>query len=97
MEALDLIIVALREECGVEVDAGALDRHLLNDLDIDSLDLLNATFRIEKDCGVKLPVQAWIAKEYGDEAVVQSPFVLQHLRAFLDDAIRSRASEQASA
>lgn len=80
---LDMLRRALEEECGVDPETVHENAHLLNDLDIDSLDLLNASFRLEKDCGVKLPVQRWLADEYGDQDSGESHFLVASLCRFL--------------
>lgn len=83
---LILVRTALSEECGVEPDLVQMNTHLLNDLDIDSLDLLNASCRIETDCGVKLPFRDWLAVEYGDEPCETSPFLVSEVCRFLREA-----------
>lgn len=89
--SLALIQTALSEECGVDVDLVRMQTHLLNDLDIDSLDLLNASCRIETDCGVKLPFRDWLTAEYGEEACQVSPFLVREVCRFLDGALTSAA------
>ncbi|MDP3745628.1 MAG: phosphopantetheine-binding protein [Phenylobacterium sp.] len=84
MDTMKLIALALFEECGIEAERLTPEVHLLSDLGIDSLDLLNASFRIEKDCGVKLPFRDWLALEYGDTAPDRSPFLIREICDFLE-------------
>jgi acyl carrier protein len=91
MDVLAIIKDALAEECSVDPDRIVPEAHLLEDLEIDSLDLLNATFRIEQDCGIKVPVQAWIELEYGETRPERSPFLISSLLAFLEQALAERA------
>lgn len=94
MDTLDLLRSALLEECGVEPNTVASSTHLLNDLDIDSLDLLRASYRIERTCGVKLPVQQWIALEYGDAAVEKSPFLVEEVCRYIEGAMNETPGEK---
>jgi len=80
---LDLIKLALKDECGIDPDLVHEDINLLDDLKIDSLDLLNATFRLEKETGVTLPLQAWLAEEYGEQLPEKRRFVVRELRLYL--------------
>ena len=94
MDTLDLLRSALHEECGVEPQTVTGGTHLLNDIDIDSLDLLRASYRIERTCGVKLPVQQWIALEYGDTAVEKSPFLAQEVCRYIEHAMSEAPGEK---
>jgi acyl carrier protein len=85
VDTLDLIQKALFEECAVPAESLRPDTHLLKDLGIDSLDLLNASFRIEKDCGVKLPFRAWLELEYGDTPAEPSPFLVAEICRWLEE------------
>ncbi len=94
MDTLELLRSALLEECGVEPGTVAGSTHLLNDLDIDSLDLLRASYRIERTCGVKLPVQQWIALEYGDTPAEKSPFLAEEVCRYIEGAMNEMPSEK---
>jgi acyl carrier protein len=82
-EILEMVRAALVDECGVAAEAVTDQVHLLDDLDIDSLDLLNASHRIEKDCGLKLPFREWLTLEYGPDEVVRSPFIVSEICAYI--------------
>lgn len=84
MTTLDLIREALHAECGVDPSRVHETSHLLNDLELDSLDLLNASFRIEKATGAKLPVDVWITEEYGDHPPAVSYFTVSSLCSYIE-------------
>jgi acyl carrier protein len=92
MDALEILRTALAEECGTDPALIHPQVHLLNDLEIDSLDLLNASFRIEKDCGVKLPFRDWLAAEYGDRPAAVSPFLVGEICGYLERSPGSSAA-----
>lgn len=97
LDAISMLKRALFEECSVDPERVTAEVDLLDDLDIDSLDLLNATFRLEKDCGIKLPVKLWLADKYGDAAGPESPFIVRRICAYLeghrDDAVASASAQ----
>jgi len=66
---MDIVRGVLLQECGIEGRMVRREAHLIDDLGADSLDLLNASFRLEKELGVKIPIQVWLAAEYGDEPI----------------------------
>ncbi|MFN7265813.1 MAG: phosphopantetheine-binding protein [Phenylobacterium sp.] len=80
---LEVLRRALHEECHINPEDVTPQGHILNDLGIDSLDLLNAAFRLEKDTGVKVPFRDWLALEYGDQAPERSPFLVSEICGFL--------------
>jgi len=68
------------------------DASFVNDLGVDSLDLLNASYRIEKECGITLPVETWLQEEYGEAATPNRRFRVAEICAFIDQA-RLRGKE----
>ncbi len=80
---LELICDALDAECGVAREDVQLQTDLLNDIQVDSLDMLNASFRIEQACGVKIPIDEWILKEYGERAENRGFFVVERICEFI--------------
>jgi hypothetical protein len=53
---------------------------------------LNASYRIEKECGQKLPFRDWLAIEYGPVEAACSPFRVSQILAFL---VRPTAAAEA--
>lgn len=89
MNSLELIREALAKECGVDPDRVSDETNLLEDLGLDSLDLLNASFVIESLTGTKLPIEAWIKDEYGEEVSAESWFVVASIRRYIDGKVSS--------
>ena len=92
MDALDLIRNALHSECGLDPATINRDSDLLKDLGVDSLDLLNASYRIERECGITLPVETWLQEEYGEAGTPNRRFRVAEICAFIDQA-RLRGKE----
>lgn len=93
MNAIDIIRKALQTECGIAPETIELQTDLLRDLRVDSLDLLNASFAIEREWGVAIPVQRWLAEEYGEAASNVRYFVVGQICVFLESEIRQLKNE----
>ncbi len=86
MDALNLIRNALHAECGLDPATISQDSDLLKDLGVDSLDLLNASYRVERECGITLPVETWLQEEYGEAGTPNRRFRVAEICAFIDQA-----------
>jgi acyl carrier protein len=84
MSTLELVRSALAGECGINPAAVNEDTDLMKDLKIDSLDLINASYAIQKACGVELPLEEWIAEEYGESGAVDRRFMVGSICAYID-------------
>jgi len=84
VSTLDFVKRILVEECYVELADILPETDILEDLMIDSLDVLNAVFRVQKETGVNIPIDAWIEEKYGDEAPDQNRFLVSHICEFID-------------
>jgi len=84
MSTLELVRGALSDECGINPAAVNENTDLMKDLKVDSLDLINASFAIEKACGVELPLEEWMAEEYGESGAVERRFMVGSICAYID-------------
>lgn len=92
MTTLDTIRTILVAECGVDPQEVGPTTHLIDELGIDSLDLLNAAHRIERDLGITIPMEQWLREEYGEVAPVESPFVLSSICQYVDKGTGDESS-----
>jgi acyl carrier protein len=84
-DSIELLRQALLEECGIDPVRVQPDTDLLEDLNIDSLAILNVAFWIEGKTGLKLPVQEWISWQYDDNVSGHSQFTVANICGFLDE------------
>ena len=66
------------------------DSHTIDDLGIDSLDFLDIVFAIDKEFGIKIPLEAW-TKEVNDGAASEAYFVMKNLCGKIDDLVAAKA------
>jgi acyl carrier protein len=85
MSTIEQLRQILNQECGVPEHEVMEDTDLLEGLRVDSLDLLNASFRIEKDFSVKLPIQAWLSEHYGEQAPAENRFLIGYICRYIDE------------
>jgi len=51
------------------------EKHIYEDLAIDSLDFLDITFEIDRSLGIKLPLEDWMAEGDMDQKLLVKNFV----------------------
>ena len=76
-------IIALT--CGVSREQITLESCLLNDLGIDSLELLDVAFAIDDAFSITMPIDQWLQAVHVGRAPADQYFVLKELCAHIDD------------
>lgn len=65
--------------------------HTIDDLGIDSLDFLDIVFAIDKEFGIKIPMEAWTEKVNSGEAATEDYFVMENLCKRIDELVAAKA------
>ncbi|KAA0971170.1 acyl carrier protein [Aureimonas fodinaquatilis] len=70
-----------------EIDRSEItpDSHTIDDLGIDSLDFLDVVFAIDKEFGIKIPLEKWTQQVNDGEAETEEYFVMKNLCAKIDE------------
>ena len=76
-------IIAANSE--VSREAITPDSHVTEDLGIDSLDFLDIVFAIDKEFGVKVPVEQWTQEVNAGTAPAEQYFVMRNLAARVEE------------
>jgi acyl carrier protein len=76
-------IIALT--CGVSREQITLESCLLNDLGIDSLELLDVAFAIDDAFSITMPIDQWLQAVHVDRVPADQYFVLKEFCAYIDD------------
>lgn len=63
------------------------DKNAFTDLGIDSLDFLDIAFAIDKNFGIKIPLEKWTEELNDNKASVDEYFVLSKLCERIDELI----------
>lgn len=67
------------------------DSHTIDDLGIDSLDFLDIVFAIDKDFGIKIPMEAWTEEVNNGNASTEDYFVMKNLCTRIDELVAAKA------
>ncbi|RUW10988.1 acyl carrier protein, partial [Mesorhizobium sp. M1A.F.Ca.IN.022.05.2.1] len=63
-----------------------------DDLGIDSLDFLDIVFAIDKEFGIKVPLEKWTQEVNDGKASTDDYFVMQNLCAKIDALVAAKAA-----
>ena len=68
------------------------ESHTIDDLGIDSLDFLDIVFAIDKEFGIKIPLEQWTQEVNDGKAATEEYFVLKNLVAKIDGLRAAKAA-----
>ncbi len=68
-----------------------LESHTIDDLGIDSLDFLDIVFAIDKEFGIKIPLEAWTQEVNDGKASTEEYFVMKNLCTKIDDLANAKS------
>ncbi|HEV7255523.1 MAG TPA: acyl carrier protein [Mesorhizobium sp.] len=68
------------------------ESHTIDDLGIDSLDFLDIVFAIDKEFGIKVPLEKWTQEVNDGKASTDDYFVMKNLCAKIDQLVAAKAA-----
>ncbi|ATR20887.1 Acyl carrier protein [Roseomonas mucosa] len=68
------------------------DSHVIDDLGIDSLDFLDIVFAIDKEFGIKVPVEKWTQDVNAGTAPAEQYFVMKNLAARVEELVAAKSA-----
>jgi acyl carrier protein len=80
----------IAETCSIDRTKIQPSSHTINDLGIDSLDLLDVTFAIDKRFSIKMPIEKWMQEVNEGKASVDDYFIMSNLCARIDELSAAR-------
>lgn len=66
--------------------------HTIDDLGIDSLDFLDIVFAIDKEFGIKIPLEQWTQDVNDGKVPTEEYFVLENLCAKIDGLVDAKSA-----
>lgn len=77
-----------------EIDRDTItpDSHTIDDLGIDSLDFLDIVFAIDKEFGIKIPLEQWTQDVNDGKVPTEEYFVLKNLCGKIDDLVAAKSA-----
>ena len=91
----DQVATIIAETCDIPRDTITPDSHAIDDLGIDSLDFLDIAFAIDKQFGIKLPLEKWTQEVNDGKATTEQYFVLKNLCARIDELVAAKGATPA--
>jgi len=85
IDAFDTVANIIANTCDIPRDKIKRESHAINDLGIDSLDFLDVVFGIDREFGIKLPLEQWTQEVNDRKATTEQYFVLENLCARIGD------------
>ena len=71
----------------IDIDTITPESHTIDDLGIDSLDFLDIVFAIDKEFGIKVPLEKWTQEVNDGKASTDEYFVMKNLCAKIDGLV----------
>ncbi len=88
--AFDRIAGIIAETSGLPREKITPESHVIEDLGIDSLDFLDIVFAIDKEFGIKVPVEAWTQEVNAGSAPAGQYFVMKNLAARIEELVAAK-------
>jgi acyl carrier protein len=90
--AFDRIADIITETSGVDRDKILPDSHVIKDLEIDSLDFLDIVFAIDKEFGIKVPVEEWTQEVNAGKAAAEHYFLMKNLATRIEELVAAKSA-----
>ena len=92
MSTFDKVADIISETSEIPREEITPDSHTIDDLGIDSLDFLDIVFAIDKDFGIKIPLEAWTQEVNEGKASTEDYFVMKNLCAKIDSLVEAKGA-----
>ncbi|MDQ0316504.1 acyl carrier protein [Amorphus orientalis] len=86
----DKVADIISETCEMPREQITPESHAIDDLGIDSLDFLDIVFAIDKQFGIKIPLESWTEEVNSGNAAAEDYFVLKNLCARIDELVAAK-------
>ena len=91
-EVFEKVADIIAETSEIDRDKITPESNTIDDLGIDSLDFLDIVFAIDKEFGIKLPLEKWTQEVNEGLVPAEEYFVLKNLCAKIEELIAAKAS-----
>lgn len=88
----DKVADIIAETSEIERETITPESHTIDDLGIDSLDFLDIVFAIDKEFGIKVPLEKWTQEVNDGKAATEEYFVLKNLCAKIEELREAKSS-----
>ena len=91
-DTFDRVADIIAETSEIERETITPESHTIDDLGIDSLDFLDIVFAIDKDFGIKIPLEKWTQEVNDGKAPAEEYFVMKNLCAKIDELAAAKSA-----
>ena len=88
----DRVADIIAETSEIDRDKITPESHTIDDLGIDSLDFLDIVFAIDKEFGIKVPLEKWTQEVNEGKVGTEEYFVMKNLCAKIDELVAAKAA-----
>ena len=86
----DKVADIIAETSEIERDTITPESHTIDDLGIDSLDFLDIVYAIDKEFGIKIPLEKWTQEVNDGKASTEEYFVMRNLCSKIDELVAAK-------
>ena len=86
----DRVADIIADTSEIERDKITPESHTIDDLGIDSLDFLDIVFAIDKEFGIKVPLEKWTQDVNEGRGSTEEYFVMKNLCAKIDALVAAK-------
>ena len=88
----DKVADIIADTSEIERESITPESHTIDDLGIDSLYFLDIVFAIDKDFGIKIPLEQWTQDVNDGKVATEEYFVLKNRCAKIDSLVAAKAA-----
>lgn len=88
----DQVATIIAETCDIPRDTITPESHAIDDLGIDSLDFLDIVFAIDKEFGIKVPLEKWTQEVNDGKVSTDEYFLMKNLCAKIDGLVAAKTA-----
>jgi acyl carrier protein len=88
----DKVADIIAETSEIDRETITPESHTIDDLGIDSLDFLDIVFAIDKEFGIKIPLEQWTQDVNDGKVPTEEYFVISNLCSKIDGLVAAKAA-----
>lgn len=88
----DKVADIIAETSEIDRETITPESHTIDDLGIDSLDFLDIVFAIDKEFGIKVPVEKWTQDVNAGTAPAEQYFVMKNLATRVEELVAAKGA-----
>jgi len=91
-EIFDKVADIIAETGEIDRETITPESHTIDDLGIDSLDFLDIVFAVDKEFGIKVPLEKWTQEVNDGKVPTEEYFVMRNLCGKIGELIEARSA-----